>query len=108
MIKTTINNIREKYKVDCGYSLTLEDIGITDNVNNRYVKRESNHIKFDNVTSLYNNDLCIANYNLVQIYIAQPTGVCGNMAATPKSVLTLRENMGATVITIRDNRNIST
>lgn len=62
------NNLREKYKVDCGHSLTLEDIGITDNVNNRYVKRESNHIKFDNVISLYNNNLCITNYNLVQIY----------------------------------------
>ena len=62
------NNLKDKYQINSGYSLTLADIGITDNVNNRYVKRESNHIKFDGVVSLYNNDLCIANYNLVQIY----------------------------------------
>lgn len=61
------------------------------------------------LTKQWNNSkLTTPTNNLVQIYIAQPTGECGNMAATPKSVLVPGVNMGATVITIRDNRNIST
>ena len=61
------------------------------------------------LTKQWNNSkLTTPTNKLVQIYIAQPTRECGNMAATPKSVLVPGVNMGATVITIRDNKNIST